>query len=796
MQTGSGFGRRMGAGRAALLLTTMISAPGWAQSTPAPAAAPQEVGIEEIVVTAQKRSESLQKVPISVQAINGEQLKQLNITNADDYIKFLPSVSVQKSGPGFSPVYFRGVASGENNNHSGPLPSVGTYLDEQPITTIQGALDIHLYDIQRIEALAGPQGTLYGASSQAGTIKIITNKPELGVTKGAVDVGVNVVDHGGVGGTVEGFVNAPLGDKLAIRLVGWYQRDGGYIDNVAGSRVFPTSGATVNNNGLVKNNYNPVDTYGARAALKIELNDSWTVTPLVMAQEQKSKGGFAYDPTVGDLKIQRYFPESSKDRWLQAALTIEGKIGRFDLTYAGSYLTRKDETQSDYSDYSFSYDSCCGYGSYWVDNSGAPLANPGQRILGKDGYAKISQELRIASPKEDRLRFIGGIFYQRQRHNITQKYIIDGFADSLQIPNNSTPDLIWLTQQQRVDRDYAAFGEVSFDLTDKLTALGGFRVFHYNNSLAGFFGYSAGFSSGTGEAACFKAAVRPDSPCTNVDKATKDTDAIYKGNLTYKFDDEKLAYFTYSRGFRPGGVNRRGTLDPYASDFLDNFEIGWKTSWLDNRLRFNGAAYIEKWKGVQFSRVGANGLTEIGNAGNATIKGFEFDITGKLSQEFTVNVAASYNDATLDKNFCRSTDPTFTCTGLGTDGKPNRILAAKGTQLPTTPKFKGTARLRYTHEFSWGDGFAQLAGTYQDKTYADLRDDDRAVTGATPSRGNLDLSVGASKDGWRVQAYINNLTDNRGQIRRSTQCSTGVCTTVFVVPTQPRTFGLTLGRDF
>jgi iron complex outermembrane recepter protein len=385
--------------RTALLASTLLSSAALAQTPPA---APSG-GLEEIVVTAQKRDESLQKVPISVQAIGAQKLQDLRINNADDYIKFLPSISVQKSGPGFAPVYIRGIASGENNNHSASLPSVGTYLDEQPITTIQGALDVYLYDIARIEALAGPQGTLYGASSQSGTIKIITNKPELNKFKAGYDLELNKVGKGGAGFSAAGFANVPVSDNMAVRLVAWYDRDGGYIDNVPGSITFPTSGATITNARLVKNDYNKVDTYGARAALKIDLNDSWTVTPQVMAQEQKANGGFVYDPGLGDLKIRRFYPESSKDRWLQAALTVEGKLGNFNLTYAGSYLTRNDETAQDYSDYSFFYDSAFGSGAYITDDAGNPLANPSQFIRGKDGYAKMSHELRLASPAENRL---------------------------------------------------------------------------------------------------------------------------------------------------------------------------------------------------------------------------------------------------------------------------------------------------------------------------------------------------------------------------------------------------------
>lgn len=182
---------------ASLLGSTVLASGSMAFAADAAAGGGTAVG--ELIVTAQKREENIQNVPASVQALGTAKLTQLHVQNFNDYIKYLPSVSYQSTGPGYSNVYMRGVAADNQSNHSGSLPSVGTYLDEQPITTVGGALDIHVYDIARVESLSGPQGTLYGASSEAGTIRIITNKPEFGVFKGAMDAEVNGVDHGGTG---------------------------------------------------------------------------------------------------------------------------------------------------------------------------------------------------------------------------------------------------------------------------------------------------------------------------------------------------------------------------------------------------------------------------------------------------------------------------------------------------------------------------------------------------------------------------------------------------------------------
>src|SRR2546429_4446467 len=246
---------RRGIPVASALLVAMPAA--YAQQTPATTGAGATAGgLEEVVVTAQKRVENLQDVPISVQVLDTAKLDQLNIATIDDYVKFAPGIAyVRGEGqggngePGESHIYIRGIASG-GTNHSGSQPSVGEYLDEQPVTTIDGNVDIHIFDIQRIEVLEGPQGTLYGASSQSGTVRIITNKPDPTKFSAGLDVQGNHILTHGRGYEIEGFVNIPDTSNMAVRLVGWDEHDGGYISNVAGTnanaciangvRTFPT----------------------------------------------------------------------------------------------------------------------------------------------------------------------------------------------------------------------------------------------------------------------------------------------------------------------------------------------------------------------------------------------------------------------------------------------------------------------------------------------------------------------------------------------------------------------------
>lgn len=777
---------------------------GTAMTLAAPVVAQDSVeGDNVIIVTAQKRSQNLQDVPIAITALGTEALDQLQVNELRDVAKFLPSVTVQTAGPGFSQIYFRGVASGENANHSASLPTVGIYLDEMPITTIQGALDIHAYDLARVEALAGPQGTLYGASSMAGTIKMVTNAPDYSGSYGAMDVELNSVSRGDFGGVAEGFYNAKLSDSAALRVVAWYRRDGGFIDNIPGSRTYPSSGITQTNADLVEDNYNDVDTYGARVALGIELNDSWTLRPTIMGQIQNADGSFAQERSTAvtrSLQTVQYNPESSKDKWLQAALTIEGKIGNWDLVATGGHLWRRTDVESDYSDYAYFYDALAGYGNYFYDNND-DLVNPNQFIQGNDRYRRVFGELRLSSPQDAPLRFIGGVFAQRQQHEITQNYIIEDIADSITV--TGTDSNIWLTRQTRVDRDYAAFGELSFDVTDQLTLTGGARLYNYKNSLLGFFGYSAGFSSRTGEAACFGPAVVAGSPCTNLDKSTSDTDAIYKLNATYKITPDVLVYATWSQGFRPGGVNRRGTLPPYLPDTLDNYELGWKTRFGD--ITFNGAVFQEDWNDIQLSFLGANGLTEIRNAGVARIRGIESDFTYRAGA-LTLALSGSYNDATIRRDFCVIANPAFDCTFDPGDGRENGLLAPSGTQLPVTAKFKGNAIARYEFLVGGWDGHAQGAASYIGRRRSDLRDAENAIKGDFDPFTTVDLSFGVKKESLRFELFVTNLFDERGVINSGVQCLETTCGdpdgisntggVFYDFVTRPRIIGIKAGFDF
>jgi outer membrane receptor protein involved in Fe transport len=789
----------------ALLTTTMLAGmPAMAQ-TAAPA------GLETVTVSAQKLGEQdLQKVPVSIAVLDNEKLEDLHVSDFRDFVRFLPSVSFtaggqgSSGGPGQGTISMRGVTNGADGNHSGPLPTVGVYLDEIPITTIGGMLDVPAYDLARVEALAGPQGTLFGASSEAGTLRLITNQPDPSKFAAGYEIEGNKVSEGGYGYGLRGFLNVPLDEHTAIRLVAWSQRDAGYIDNVHGQRTFAIAGNTIDNAALAEKDYNDTNKIGARLALGIDLDENWTATATVMGQLEKSNGIGGFDPSVGDLQLHHYFPEYAKDHWYQAALTVTGRIGNLDLTYATGYSDRRGDGAADYTDYAFWYDQL---GLYFFDNAGN-IVDPSQRIQFKDQFTKWSNELRLSSPATDRLRFVVGLFHERQVHNITQDYLIPAMGSDYGVPGWGPT--IWLTTQQRIDRDLAAFTQVSYDITPSLTLIAGVRVFESNNSLEGFFGFSQftddWWGSSTGMASCPNPAVKSvlGGPCTNVDKHVYEWGETHKFNIQWQIDDTDMVYATYSTGFRPGGVNRVGSLPPYKSDTLDNYEIGWKTSWFANTLRFNGAAYWEDWGQFQFAFLGMSSLTQIANAGAARIQGVESDITWQIADGLTLSGAGSYNYARITKAYCGMLDADGNAVTDCADPQ-----APKNSALPSTPRFKGNLTGRY--EFSIVGLQAHLQGSlvYQTKAYPDLRVQSphpwdssvimpiRQMLGVMPAFATFDIATGIAKDNWSLDLAVQNLFDERGQIYRYAYCTTQVCGfQPYVLPTKPQFVSISFSQKF
>jgi iron complex outermembrane recepter protein len=813
------------------LATALLAGGGIAMAADAPEV-PEEGGLAEVVVTAQKRAEDLQKVPISLQVLSTEKLDQMQVHDLDDYAKLLPSVTFRSNGPGQAQLFFRGISSssGVVPLHAGFLPSSGLYLDDMSVTTIAGALDVHVYDIARVEALAGPQGTLYGASSLSGTLRIITNKPDPSAFSAGYDLKADKWGHGDAGGSVEGYVNIPLADNMAVRLVGYYDHEGGYINNVLRQDTFqrysptgtPVAGGpfggpdgfpdfdpiTINNANAVASRWNHSDSAGGRAALKIDLNDQWSITPQIIGQHQATNGDFAFDPKFGDLNVADYFTPHNTDNWYQSELTVEGKISNWDLVYSGGWFERKVDNLVDYSQYSIGYDALALANSYaytrFQDSNGQLVDRPVQYTESRDKYTKMSQEIRLSSPADLRLRGTVGLFYQRQTDKIRSEFDLPGLPVYYEVTGQQ--DVYYLSQMDRADRDYAVFGDFSFDLTDQLKLNAGIREFWVNNTLNGFFGFNDnGYSTSAGEALC-AAEGNPilttpgvytggELPCTNIDKKVVEHGETHRVNLQYQLTPALMVYGTWSTGYRPGGNNRLPSAGTFAADTLTNFEFGWKTSWLDRRLRANGAVFYEKWKDVQAAVQGQYGITSIVNAGNAKVEGLESEIEWAVDDHLTLSVAGTgLLRVETTSLFCKPSKlgvPQSTCTG-------DEIDSPAGTQLPVTPKIKVNGTARYGFNIGEYRSFGQVSLAGQSSTTYSL-ENTAALVGNSPTFTTVDFSAGTALNNWHLEAYIENAFDRRGELGRNSECAdkANYCSlNAHVYPTKPRQFGLKFGQKF
>jgi outer membrane receptor protein involved in Fe transport len=874
----------------------ILSAPALAQAPAADAAAADaaaaeaEQGLGEIVVTATRSAQSIQKVPISMQALGAEKLQERQVKGLSDFAALLPSVSFEGIGPGRNTAFFRGIVPA-----GGAYASVGYYLDDMPITGTE-VPDIHAYDLERVEALSGPQGTLYGAGSLAGTIRLITNKPKLDTFEFGYDVEANKYGKGDFGGQLESYINVPLAPTLAVRAMGYYRRDGGYIDNTPNNGTFndgssstltlgdnnPNTSYTLDNSDIAKDDYNTIREFGGRFQLLWQPTEGWDITPEITAQKQVARGYFGYDPRVGDLEVHDYDQTKNDDRWYQAALSIHGHIGDWDIVSATGYFKRRTRTLNDYTYYTVTYDGFGpGYESYlqFFDNctgSGASqqcqMINPTQYYHADTHRNKFTQELRISTPKDWPFDVTIGGFYQRQKNELNTSYAIRGldtitgytatgggdvaggligvpamygiaydedgnpYFDTSDVINaNGNPlgtmilgtqavkgDAFYYVEQDQLYHDKAIFAEGHYNITPTLKVTGGIRYFWTDYKVRGFAGV-AGSAAGVG---C--TTPLPDDErltCVNTNPNAADGTGRYKEDgethkvaLDWQFQPDKMVYFNYSTGFRPGGFNRPlrirslgkiVNVAPFKSETLTNFEVGVKTTW-NNIFRFNAAVYYEKWNNIQYGVVvsGAQGAGMTGNAGKAEVKGIEYDADLRLGK-VTISTSGAFNDAKLKGDFCNFALNTETesiaqlssCTlgefVEGSSPPTPQVAAANGTRLPRQPRFKGTTSIRYDTDLGDYAAYIQGAALYQTGATQDLNVESNELLGNTKGFVSFDFSGGIKKDNWSVTLFLQNAFDKRGQLTRNTFCSIDFCANssrTFTI--KPQFFGIRFGQKF
>src|SRR5205085_1954826 len=423
--------------RISAAVAAVLWAPGTAMVFAAPADTATATGseLEEVIVTAQHRSESIQDVPITIQAITGDQLGKLSVTTFDDVVKLLPNVTFSANGPGQGNIYMRGLSVGVSGSQSSastnPFPNVATYLDEQSLTFPARNLDVYMVDMERIEVLEGPQGTLFGGGAEAGALRYITKKPRLNVTEGHAEASYGTTAHGDPNTAINAVVNLPLiADKLAVRGVFYNDRRGGYIDNVptqftrnpnvdAGPNAYgssyPAHLDTFNNYNIVKRAKNPTTYQGFRLAGLYQINDDWNVLIQQTYQDLDAEGmpvqfplSIGLDP-LQPLQESSFMPAWNKDKAETTAWTVNGKIADLRAIYTGAYLSRNVDAQQDYTNYTRTaggfYYTCVGGG-------GSNFGNPGPAICyspvaGWHDYFETthqSHEVRLSTPDDWRLR--------------------------------------------------------------------------------------------------------------------------------------------------------------------------------------------------------------------------------------------------------------------------------------------------------------------------------------------------------------------------------------------------------
>jgi outer membrane receptor protein involved in Fe transport len=783
--------------------------------------------IEKIVVTATKTEEvDLQEAPVTVQAIGEEELAQQNIGNFDDLRNSIPSLNAASRGPGQQTIYIRGMAVQPItvllSGAQGTQPNVALYLDEQPVTAPGRNLDVYATDLRRIEVLPGPQGTLFGASSQAGTIRYITNKPDLAGFDAGFSAEASFTKDGEMNSAGEGFLNIPLGRDTAVRAAFYNVQLGGYIDNVQGTfsvdpRVNPESNVQVgfngpdtyaitedttfeeaNNAALTEDNFNDSFYKGVRLSGYHEFNPDWNLLLQNTYQELGADGVFDYDPEVGDLDVQRFFPDELDDKFNQTAWTVEGRAGMLDLIYTGAYLYREVEQSVDYTGYNnagaFIYFYTCTYdfpgGNAVLDDCLDPVK--GTKI--KQDHTRNTHEFRISTPAENRWRFVGGAFFDDYELETQDDYFylaVDdlGFApnapisDAFQVnPETRPPGVAFFNDIFRSETTIAAFGELSYDIVpDVLTLTGGARVYEIEADFKGSSNFAQkGTDGDAGRDYDEDGGHRPE-PIT-------EEDIITRVNLSWRPTNEVMLYATRSEGFRPPGWNRGGGIPSVNPDFPDvsatyetddvvNWELGWKTLLFDNSLRINGSTYFIEWTDMQVSRFDPENvsiLTFIENSADSEIFGVEADFTWRATENLTLFGAVSYNDTELTSVDAQVIE-----------------LAPVGSQLPLVPELQGYLRARYEQSLDvdfLDRGYVQLSGKFASNSFSSLVAEERR---RQAGYGILDARAGVSRENWTAELFVENFTDKRAELFINTQDDIPRITT-----NRPLTAGIRLSYRF
>ena len=749
----------------------------------------QEIDVlEEIVVTAQKREQSLLEVPVSISVFSESLMQKLNVSDFSDIADMVPGLTYATTGAvGNSNYFIRGIGQ----VGQGLSPTTAVYLDETPLQThtLQGSSqpDPKIFDVARIEVLRGPQGVLFGSSAMGGTVRIITNQPDASKYESMVDVGISTITDGDQSWDVRAMFNFPLvDDELALRIVGTTGFDGGWIDNLkpVTSDVFEN----INNPTAIEEDANSINYDMVRVALSWTPNEAWTITPSILYQ--KSEQNVEANHTDLTFGIESRLRARWHDTFINEEFTIGNLLIEWNTDAFGGMSIISSTSWLDH-DYERQFDNTA-FRSARIEAIVGPPPNQESYWSGSNREfetEQFTQEIRAVSTSDSAWQYVVGVYFNTiEQHARSFGPALNLFGATAPLPfGASDPPLLGESFSDFDEDEIALFGEVSYSLSDRWTLAVGGRFFDYDQTDSQI-EYGVGGEAGGDLRFAFS-------------EGNEEDGFIPRVVLSYQPNDDINLYGSYASGFRTGGVNApiinsdctdEELIDagiptlppPFTSDETETFEIGAKMRWLDNRVSLNVAVYTIDWNDFQQTATITCGPQEqfvesfTANAGAIESDGFEIEFSFQFSDDFSVSGGLANTDAIYVEG--------FTTLGL-----------PAGSSLLDVPELTWNIRGEYSFPISqYWDGFSMLSANYVDETITGFGEGEPEPR---PEYTVFDFMVSLVKESLTVTLFIDNIFDETqvyGQEFAQSPVST-TATSFFAAHTgQPRTVGVRIRKRF
>jgi len=791
--------------------------------------------IQEVIVTAQKRAANLQDVPFSVSATSEDQIRNSGASDIVDLARNIAGFAVADLGPGQSQVAIRGISSGQViRDQPGVKEQVGVYLDESPISVALFTPDLELFDLDRFEVLRGPQGTLFGAGSEAGTVRYITRQPQLGKTEIMTDASFENVAHGDEGGFMRAALNLPFGDSVAARLVAYWHHLPGFID-------------AIQPGGGVKQDVNDGDRSGARLAFLIKPNEALTITPRIMFQKLDTNGyprvdlynilGNPYTTTqpavtIGSLQQFTQQHEGLTDDFTLGDLKVDYNLGLTTLTSITSFTHRNVLVLRDASQLS---------GSVTFDVFGAvPEVRTNSPLFDRTHLNVFSEEVRLASNGNDQLQWLVGGFFQHVGRRYGQDLPTPGYdaqnatfgfwpgcpnpaklpsPPPCSFPLGKNPvgliDTPFFSDLSYRLKQYAAFGEATYHLTNQWAITGGLRYYKFSEDR--ILNFNGVFAAAT--------------PAGGVPGSTDSNGTSPRLILSYKATDDVTFNAQAARGFRLGGINDPinkplcsatdllvfGNQQNWQDEKTWNYEVGAKTQWMDRRVTLNISAFYSDIKNLQATTTAGTCSSRIVfNVPTARSEGIEAELFARPTVNWDFGLSATVIDAKLTSSVISTLPPKA---GTGCPPACTVVVGglADGNRLPTAPKTQAVGSVGYTLPLQGSsDFFANFTIQYVGSSFSQFENEEPGfgqIGGAgdpnaarliayggpltvsqinfnseLPSYTLANLRFGLKTERWQAAAYINNIADKNAEL--ALDYERGRSARVGYLTNQPRTIGL------